>query len=459
MKFFKFIISLLKSWKVLLTLVSVLGFAYCGFVDQGQRTDFTYSASTSDTATEGGRVSGSGGSSSGRSSRRQTEFVFSGGEDAKNFITKDRFKESAIFYQVVGACDKEASADLFAGCFLNCMVDNTLTDLSLKKACVNACEADPDKNPSTESGMCKERNIFLGSGFFYKTQDQILTNEHVANEMLIFGIKRRNERGLRCSVCPEPDDWDWCENGDDDDKDACSGGFDNTDPDCDCDGGVHNPWHAFKDEDCSDPYCDKFLFSIISFFEGYRSEGQSDRYSLVDKVKWWHRDADVAMLTLKTPIETAKPVTLGDLIDVSVGHRIFTIGNPYPEGGRIMKWQDAKGDIVGFGTGGFNYEIYHSIRTYSGNSGGGLYDSETGKIIGIHHSAYTNRPNDKGVGTHINKIEELIKNNGEDKVSEDANDYFNDAGASVLNIPGGDLTQDAVDSVAGYIIDRLQEDD
>ena len=354
MKFFKLIICLFKSWKVLLTFGSVLGFAYCGSVNQGQRADYTWSASTAGDYTdtvEGGRVSASGGSSSAgdvSSLPRKPDQVL-----IDNFV-----EQAAYFYTVRGRCTQESQAAVFGPCFLNCL-DNHLVRSAGFSTCETACE--------TASPTCESSGAYMGSGFFYDT-DKVLTNHHVVDAKVTFTIDSSGDR---------------------------SDGFRNRD---------------------RDP--EGFYFSIVTLVENHAGNRKN-----VDSVEWHDRSADVAMAELASDMPGADPVTLGSLSDVTLNSPVFTIGNPAPTG-TPFKWIASQGEITGYGTGTLNnphFYIYTSIPIEGGNSGGGIFDLyNNGKIIGIIHSTtWERRQNSRtgrliksGRGTDVDKIKELIDNNG-----------------------------------------------
>ena len=348
MKFFKLIICLLKRWKVLLTLVSVLGFAYCGSVNQGQRADYTWSASTSGDYTgtvEGGRVSQSGGASIGSSQSR---------EKKPSQVLIDNFVEQAsYFYTVRGRCTTESQAAVFGPCFLNCLDTHPVNSAEFD-TCETACE--------TASPSCEGAGGHLGSGFFYNT-DKVLTNHHVVAEKVTYTIDSNGDRSDR-----------------------------------------------FPNQN-NDP--EGFYFSIVTLVENHAGTRKN-----VDSVEWHNRAADVAMTELASDMPGAESVTLGSLRDVTRNSPVFTIGSP-----RGFKWIASQGEITGSGTGAANnpdFFIYTSIQTEGGNSGGGIFDLFTGKIIGIIHSTTWQREQNSrtgrlirsGRGTDVDKIKELIASNG-----------------------------------------------
>ena len=183
MKFFKLITTLLKNWKVLLTLVSVLGFAYCGSVNSGHRSNYTWSASTSgdytDTA-EGGRVSASGGTSSRTRSSRS--------EKPSEVFIDDYLEQAAYFYYLSVKCDQEAKVSTFKGCISACIL-NSENDAALnicERACETASKTQTHPIPCAVIGGS-------GSGFFYD-RDQVLTNHHVIENILYDDARNPEDR-------------------------------------------------------------------------------------------------------------------------------------------------------------------------------------------------------------------------------------------------------------------------
>ena len=476
MKFFKHTLSLFKSWKVLLTLVAVCGFAYCGFNNQDHFSNFSYQASTGDdqvTAGSGYDYRAVQGSSGG--TRRQREVDFRGGLEPEDVDTEKHLKEAAVFYEVGGVCDKgddkEETEDIasdFANCYFDCRFPSSPATDKQIKTCLDNCKSNcyitcDDDNPgatpeqlATCVNTCKKDqkeklcnfNIVIGSGFFYENKKQILTNDHIVEQILTY-----TEEG--CDVCTPNKDWFWCVDSEGIITHSVCLGVDDSRCDCDGDGEFYNPYHPLNDRKCDNPYCKMRFFSIVSFFEGYGGKDRSGEtgsgpYELVDKVVWSYKDEDVAMVTLDNNIAPAKPVTFGDLTDVSVGSPIFTIGNPKPERGDLIRFEAIKGDIVDFGSGNTSYLIYHSIKAFPGNSGGGLFDFATGNIIGILHSRFPDVYRDDGIGTHINSIKELRDNNRQRET--DANE-----------IASGELPdstrQEKLNHIAQDIIDSTNDSD
>ena len=361
MKFFKLITSLLKNWTVLLTLVSVLGFAYCGFVDQGQRTDYTWSASTGiadDTQEEGGRVSASGGTSYGGGGSRPKRLILETQDDDPNpdveIDVEDYLEQVAFFYQVWGRCTAQTHAASLKRCYLNnCLQSGQNPDdtpAGTFRTCKTQCE--------NSNSNCDLISAGHASGFFYDT-DKVLTNRHVIDRVLTYNI---DSNGVRD------------------------------------DGAYNGPPGDPKESEGS-------YFSIISIFENYRGD-----FELVTSIDWHDKDSDVALAALAGDMPRIDTVTLGSLSDVSLLLPVFTIGNPLSE-----RWIASKGYITKESS---DDTIYHSIEIYEGNSGGGIFDLETGKIVGIIHSyLLTGRPEYRrfysigGLGTHVDKIKELIASN------------------------------------------------
>jgi S1-C subfamily serine protease len=94
---------------------------------------------------------------------------------------------------------------------------------------------------------------------------------------------------------------------------------------------------------------------------------------------------DVAVLSVNTPEETLKPLTLGDSDSVGVGDPVIAIGNPLNVGISVTT-----GIVSGLGRpidAPNGYTISGAVQTdaalSSGNSGGPLLDSQ-GEVIGIN---------------------------------------------------------------------------
>ena len=394
MKFFKLIICLLKRWKVLLTLGSVFGFAYCGFVDNGQGTNYTWSASTgttSDTAAVGGRVSSSGGSSSadGSSSRRssrssgsQKKLIIETEDEDQSIDIDDYIEQVAFFYVRRGRCGQVNQIDTFKTCHNACVANSQTT--SALNTCKNTC--------TTASNTCEYQASHTGSGVFYDT-DKILTNHHVIEDILTY-----RKTG-------------------------------------------------------------KTYFAIYALFENYEGTRKS-----VDSVEWHDAVADVAMVELESDMPGAVPVRLGALSDLSLLSPVFTIGNPLD-----LRWVAGQGRIAAYGRSADHADIYHTIRTYGGNSGGGLFDLDSGKLIGLHKANHQDRylspsqvadyptrnfDDDSniqtyGVGTHVDKIKELITSNrgavGQNQVHTQS--HFGSLDSEGLNQAYSLMVQEVIDTL------------
>lgn len=341
-KFFKLMISLCKNWKVLLTLGTLFGFAYCGSVDNVRfsGTDYTWSASTSENRATGGRVSSSGGSSIGLVSRR-ADNIDRNIDDNIDVDIDDYLEQAAYFFIRIGRCGQDSQIDAFKTCYNNCV--RTSTTIPDFQTCYGTC--------TTASNTCDFYGSTRGSGFFYDT-DKVLTNHHVVEHFLTY------------------------------------------------------------------TNAGKTYFAISGLVESSQPARQE-----VASIEWHDEDSDVAMAVLNDDIDGADPVTFGALDDVSLSSPVFTIGNPTIEGDtrRLdLKWQAAQGKIIEFGKGDKDFQIHTSIDIWGGNSGGGLFDLETGKIIGILHSTTWKQIRrtrlselvTRGTGTHVDKIKELIDNNG-----------------------------------------------
>ncbi len=342
MKFLKIIISVVKNWKVLLTLGSLLGFAYCGFVDQGYRADFSYYASTDGitedtgyTSAEGGRVSESGGSSIGFASEADKEFI-------GQYIDPDEVLKQVVFvYTLIGICDQSSQKTVFKGCVSDCFPSS---DQDTLDTCINDCK--------TASNSCDVLGLKSGSGFFYKT-DKILTNRHVIEE--IFEYTKNS----------------------------------------------------------------KFYFSIFTLVENYEgTEGRVQTVAWKTNKNGENYMEDVALVELADDIDGAEPVELGKLNDVDFDDPVFTVGNPWDE-----KWILSLGERTKCNhRNPQDFEICTSADVYGGNSGGGLFDLKTGNIIGIIKQKVSGsasisglrlrRFDPSGVGTHVDKIKDLIRGNG-----------------------------------------------
>ncbi len=357
MKFLKIIVSVLKKWKVLLTLGSLLGFAYCGFLEQGLNERALFSSSyPEDTKTER-YYSTSRGSGGSRNYRKLT--VEKQSDSDLDIDVDDYLEQVAWLYIVAGKCGQSSQITTFKPCFLNCLT-NSETNAALQ-TCITACK--------TASNTCDYAGVTTGSGVFSAT-DKVLTNHHVIEKILTYT------------------------------KDS------------------------------------KHYFSISALAENYEGNRQ-----FVDSIEWHNADSDVAMVELADDIDGAEEVTLGSLDDVSLLSPVFTIGNPLS-----LQWIAAQGYITGYARSSKRHtgwsqnhgDIYHSIRTFRGNSGGGLFDLESGDLIGLHKASHNDRDytasevtaintrrkkkvlhvdddaniQTYGIGTHIDRIKELIDSNG-----------------------------------------------
>lgn len=434
MKFFKVIIFLLKRWKVLLTFGSLVGFAYCGFENQRHFSNFSYQASTgdlSDTAS-GGRVSSSAGFGSGR----QRKVIVRGNLD-KEVPIDNYLKQSAFFYARAGVCDTRERAYAFKPCYRACHTNHPplegpptsrnpqfspcLDDcLSPFGVCRKACR---DKDPPLSADDLTDCLDDCCSPFGVERKacrdDTSLSTGQltICLESLCNPCKKAcweedpplsaDDLADCLDDCPDDDCQNDCQNDCVNLGVIGSGFFYNSKKELLTNHHVIEGFSApYRETNQNSPVYNKYVYYAISFFEGYK--GQMPFKELV-RVDWADEDADVAKVTLDGVIPEVEPVTFGDLNDVYVSSPIFTIGHPKVSSDKTLYFEVEKGDVVGFGQGAFDYRIYHSIRTYGGNSGGGLFDLATGKIIGIHHSVFSNRKKDAGVGTHINKIKELIE--------------------------------------------------
>ena len=122
-------------------------------------------------------------------------------------------------------------------------------------------------------------------------------------------------------------------------------------------------------------------------------------------------EKDIAVLRIKAPNETLKPIVLGDSADLAVGRKVLAIGNPFALDtsltvgvvsalGREIKSTD-------------NRTIKDVIQTDAainpGNSGGPLLNS-MGELIGVNTAIYSPSGASAGIGfaIPINTIAKLV---------------------------------------------------
>lgn len=153
-----------------------------------------------------------------------------------------------------------------------------------------------------------------------------------------------------------------------------------------------------------------FWGHLDSYVESYRGTR-----TLVERVKWYEEDDDVALIELNNPVSTAFIPPHGAVGDLEPLTEVFTIGNP---GG--IKWTASRGEITNIDSSRFPMTnenlIFHSIPIGGGNSGGGVFTFD-GKLVGL--IAKILRDGDLLIkhdhlshGPHIDRIKDLISRGG-----------------------------------------------
>jgi len=170
--------------------------------------------------------------------------------------------------------------------------------------------------------------------------------------------------------------------------------------------------HHVMEEALNREWTDRgFWGHLNSYVESY-----SGTKTLVERVKWYEEDDDVALIELNNPVSTVFIPPHGATGDLEPLTEVFTIGNP-----TNFKWTISKGWITNIDSTRFprgispNF-IFHSIPTGGGNSGGGVFTFD-GKLVGLiavrlrDTSSRFSFDNLAG-GAHIDRIKDLISSEG-----------------------------------------------
>jgi S1-C subfamily serine protease len=111
------------------------------------------------------------------------------------------------------------------------------------------------------------------------------------------------------------------------------------------------------------------------------------------------RDQDLAVLRIQAPSEKLAPIRLGTSADLSVGQKVYAIGNPFG-----LDYTLTKGIVSALGRtirSPSNASIFDVIQTDAainmGNSGGPLLDS-TGRLIGVNTAIFSPSGTSAGIG-------------------------------------------------------------
>ena len=153
----------------------------------------------------------------------------------------------------------------------------------------------------------------------------------------------------------------------------------------------------------------KYYSNISAIIEN--NSGDNERIS---RIVWHNSGADVALVETAQSVPNAEIAILGNLSDIKLLHPLFTIGNP-----ASVKWVASQGHLTKKPpvpvTDCRSDCITHSIPTFSGNSGGPIFDLKTGKLVALHAGTILDRANNRishlGFGPHIDKIKSLISSN------------------------------------------------
>lgn len=111
------------------------------------------------------------------------------------------------------------------------------------------------------------------------------------------------------------------------------------------------------------------------------------------------RTHDIAVLQIKIPASSTKPIPIGTSHDLQVGQKVYAIGNPFG-----LDWTLTTGVVSALDrslTGETGTLIQHLVQTDAainpGNSGGPLLDS-AGRLIGMNTAIYSPSGASAGVG-------------------------------------------------------------
>ena len=149
------------------------------------------------------------------------------------------------------------------------------------------------------------------------------------------------------------------------------------------DGVVLTNAHVVINEETGSPY-DVLLVAVKpNTTSGEFDEDLKDRFPAT--VQAFHRELDLALLTVTTPLPAVTVLNLGDSDHVNVGARVIAIG--HPEQGGL--WTLTTGVISAFLANHGSVPGKHVFQTEAsmnrGNSGGPLIDAE-GRQIGVNTS-------------------------------------------------------------------------
>ena len=149
------------------------------------------------------------------------------------------------------------------------------------------------------------------------------------------------------------------------------------------DGMVLTNAHVVINEETGAPYDVLWVAVKPNATSGEFDEDLKDRFPAA--VQAFHRELDLALLTVTTPLPAVTVLTVGDSDHVNVGARVVAIG--HPEQGGL--WTLTTGVISAFLANHGSVPGKHVFQTEAsmnrGNSGGPLIDAE-GRQIGVNTS-------------------------------------------------------------------------
>ncbi len=161
-------------------------------------------------------------------------------------------------------------------------------------------------------------------------------------------------------------------------------------------------------EEAVGPYTEngEYYYHIVTSIESHSGDK-----ALLDSVRWYNVNDDVALVELSMSLSGSDAPSFGSLSSLRLLDELFTIGNP--DG---VKWTASLGHLTNKNPPLEVCDncILYSIPTGGGNSGGPVFNSE-GRLVAIHafvllQDAYARYDNMRG-GPHIDRIKELIQEN------------------------------------------------
>ncbi|MCY4512129.1 MAG: serine protease [Bdellovibrionales bacterium] len=157
----------------------------------------------------------------------------------------------------------------------------------------------------------------------------------------------------------------------------------------------------------------KHYYNIFTSVENHSGDD-----ALLTSVKWYDENDDVALIEISPSLDVDVP-SFGSLSSLRLLDELFTIGSPIG-----MKWTASLGHLTNKNPEKVNdceNCIIYSIPTFSGSSGGPVFDSD-GDLVAIHAFVLTSDPDEDASvrtqfrgGPHIDRIKELFDEN---KVTE-----------------------------------------